>query len=191
MRNTSAMITWNKEHGVWNKKPKIKRVCPVCQVEFEIYPYKVKEGKGKYCSVACYRIATANPNRDEASLARLSPEYKKWRQSIFARDNFTCQECGVRPKWVEGHHLAAFMLTLSSTYRLEYGITLCRPCHFHVHGKELRNSNLPDYHRQITSPLIPCACGCGKVFSQYDRRGRSRCFIHGHHKHCKEVSNAI
>ena len=32
---------------------KIVKVCPVCGKEFEVYPYQLKNGKGKYCSVEC------------------------------------------------------------------------------------------------------------------------------------------
>ncbi len=31
-----------------------------------------------------------------------------------------------------------------------------------------------------TNEMIPCACGCGKAVLKYDRRGRTRSFLHGH-----------
>lgn len=41
-----------KKHPNW-KGGKIKRVCQECDKLFEVYPYKVKNGEGKFCSREC------------------------------------------------------------------------------------------------------------------------------------------
>lgn len=43
----------NLGRKVWNKKvwPVVK--CKVCGCSFSVKPHKIKDGKGKYCSVAC------------------------------------------------------------------------------------------------------------------------------------------
>ncbi len=74
---------------------------------------------------------------------RHSDEYKEWRTQIFGRDNFTCQECGVRGNWLEAHHIKRFskiiednnIVTLEQAFNcpelwdLNNGITLCDECH--------------------------------------------------------------
>lgn len=34
-------------------KPKTIRICPVCNTEFQSYPYLIKRNQGKYCSIKC------------------------------------------------------------------------------------------------------------------------------------------
>ena len=39
---------------------------------------------------------------------RNSLEYKSWRREVFVRDDFTCQNCGVRSKNITVHHIKSF-----------------------------------------------------------------------------------
>ena len=44
--------------GIQNKLySRIKIICEICRKSFLIHPYKIKEGKGKYCSCKCYAIS--------------------------------------------------------------------------------------------------------------------------------------
>lgn len=68
-----------------------------------------------------------------------SADWKKWRASVFARDLFTCKECGVRGVYIEPHHIKPVRLVgLTSTelFNTNNGITLCRPCHKKTMWKE-------------------------------------------------------
>lgn len=79
---------------------------------------------------------------------RLSEKYKQWRQDIFIRDNFTCQECGQKGGKLEAHHkksIKLFILEIKENlpllnlfdaamiyvplWDLNIGITLCKECH--------------------------------------------------------------
>lgn len=40
-------------------------------------------------------------------------EYKDWRDRVYERDNYTCQECGQKGGKLEAHHLKAFSVILS------------------------------------------------------------------------------
>lgn len=76
-------------------------------------------------------------------LIRKSVIYKLWRQAIFHKDNWTCQECGKRAGHIEAHHLKPFsqlleennIISLGQALRTEElwdinnGITLCKACH--------------------------------------------------------------
>lgn len=81
-------------------------------------------------------------------LIRHSSKYKQWRQSVFLRDDFTCQKCDERGVYLEAHHKKLFVklfndakkyLPLFDNYSacilyaplwdINNGITLCKKCH--------------------------------------------------------------
>lgn len=67
-----------------------------------------------------------------------SPEYKSWRTSIFERDNYTCQECGIRGGHLNSHHILPYRDYPKEQFSLNInnGITLCTDCHRQTYGKE-------------------------------------------------------
>lgn len=71
-------------------------------------------------------------------------KYKKWREAIFQRDNWTCQKCGKRGGTIlHPHHKRSFAsileenniktfedaLSRQALWNINDGITLCRNCH--------------------------------------------------------------
>lgn len=66
---------------------------------------------------------------------RGNKEYIAWRKSIFERDDYTCQECGVRGGYLEAHHhLIPFTKLFAEKnfkkmWDMDNGKTLCRACH--------------------------------------------------------------
>ena len=60
---------------------------------------------------------------------RHSVEYKKWRVEVFKRDNFTCQICRVRGKYLEADHIKPFSLYPELRLDISNGRTLCKTCH--------------------------------------------------------------
>ncbi len=74
---------------------------------------------------------------------RHSQKYIEWRDSIFTRDNYTCQHCGVSGCYLEVHHIKQISiimkehnittleqaLSCSELWDLNNGITLCKECH--------------------------------------------------------------
>jgi len=79
----------------------------------------------------------------------------KWNRDVKKRDNYTCQECGIRGGDLESHHIITvsyFLNILRDIYgkekvfekslkhkllwSLRNGITLCLPCHRKTMGKE-------------------------------------------------------
>jgi DNA-directed RNA polymerase subunit M/transcription elongation factor TFIIS len=68
-------------------------------------------------------------------IIRNSLLFKMWREAVFKRDNFTCQECGRKKVTLHPHHIKHFALFPDLRFELNNGITLCKKCHQEKHKK--------------------------------------------------------
>jgi 5-methylcytosine-specific restriction endonuclease McrA len=59
---------------------------------------------------------------------------KKWRRSVFKRDNFTCLDCGKVGGKLNAHHIQPWAECPELRFVLENGRTLCTNCHRKEHG---------------------------------------------------------
>ena len=55
--------------------------------------------------------------------------YKQWRTSVFERDKFTCQLCGLVGVKLQAHHIYRWAEHSDKRYDLNNGITVCVQCH--------------------------------------------------------------
>lgn len=76
---------------------------------------------------------------------------RQWISDCFHRDDFTCQECGVRGNKLNCHHIKHFSeiicewniktleeaLVCDELWDLNNGVTLCRDCHNLIHKKNV------------------------------------------------------
>lgn len=71
----------------------------------------------------------------ENTKIRHSEEYKLWRNSVYERDNYTCQICGKRcsNENIVAHHILPFADYPHLRFAINNGITLCRSCHSNLH----------------------------------------------------------
>jgi len=72
---------------------------------------------------------------------RTRAEFATWRKEVFVRDNYTCQECGVRCKSemrieLHPHHIKPLARYPELAYAIDNGKTLCSKCHWKLHKTE-------------------------------------------------------
>jgi hypothetical protein len=65
----------------------------------------------------------------ETARLRQSAEYKVWRDAVFARDRYTCRNCGKRGGALNADHIKTFSRHPDLRFDVSNGQTLCVPCH--------------------------------------------------------------
>lgn len=90
----------------------------------------------------------SKPEIEEATEARNSWEYIKWRDQVYERDGYACVMCGSKD-YIEVHHKKDFVEFPELRYELSNGITLCKQCHSKIHNsvnqkKPSDNQNKPN-----------------------------------------------
>jgi len=60
---------------------------------------------------------------------RNSKAYQDWRKAVYERDEYTCQECGVRGGILNVDHIKSFANHPALRLNIDNGRTLCLECH--------------------------------------------------------------
>ena len=138
--------------------------CKICSTEFLAEPYELS--KRKFCSAPCrrewekspeYRLAMSEVHRERVAkglhnlyrgIAQVKKDirhclqYRLWRESVFKRDNYRCQFCGIQGE-MNADHIKSFgvillendiktleqALNCAELWDVNNGRTLCVPCH--------------------------------------------------------------
>ena len=58
-----------------------------------------------------------------------SNEYSNWRDSVYQRDKYTCQNCGRVGGTLNAHHILPWEMFPDECFNITNGITLCKSCH--------------------------------------------------------------
>jgi len=74
-------------------------------------------------------------------LIRNGIEIRLWREAVFARDNWTCQNCKQRGYKLNAHHIFNFSEYPLLRTSIENGITLCEKCHKKFHKIYSKQNN--------------------------------------------------
>ena len=108
---------------------------------------QTKETRLKKSFIGKRRVAEGNHNfwkggiTPEVRRIRTSVEYKLWRDSVFIRDDYTCQWCGARcgngkKVYLHADHIQLFSTHPELRFAIDNGRTLCKECHYKRHSKK-------------------------------------------------------
>jgi hypothetical protein len=124
-----------------NRKKKTIKKCEHCGGNF--IAGRLKQ---RFCSNFCKKAKLKGAGHPrwkggkslETRRARATMEYKRWRDTVFARDNYTCQDCKRRSRAgarieINAHHIKGLAEHKECRYNLDNGITLCVECHRKIH----------------------------------------------------------
>ncbi len=76
------------------------------------------------------RLGELNPNwRGGRIRGHSGSRYKRWQIKVFERDNWTCQNCGIRGIKLNAHHIKSWENYKELRYELNNGVSLCIECH--------------------------------------------------------------
>ena len=117
----------------FSQRKRITRPCKICGDDFTVRVSEVK--KYLTCSHQCWlenKKGTGNPNYRHGNRPgdRSGKEYKSWRNSVYERDDYTCQMCGKRGGELHADHIKPWAYFESLRYKISNGRTLCVPCHY-------------------------------------------------------------
>ena len=142
-----------KGHGAYRTKEQYakadKSIFATKEYREKMRKIALKRGYGKWMKgmkrpkEVGEKIAKANtgrrkkdPKTPEWKRIRCSKSWLKWRKEVFERDDYTCQECGIRNKKGLGktielnpHHIKSVKNYPNLVFEVDNGITLCRSCH--------------------------------------------------------------
>ncbi len=91
-----------------------------------------------------------NPTTPLHQLIRNCFKYRQWRDDIYTRDDFTCQNCNKRGGYLHAHHNKKWFSIIlkensittlkqaencAEIWSLNNGLTLCKKCHKKLHKK--------------------------------------------------------
>lgn len=140
------------KYGNRNKRRAFEKPCNVCGKMFRVIPARIEDGRGKYCSKACYSVVMKGSKRgivhseetriklSQMRIGELNPAFKHGlsnnakrykglfsrliKEKILTRDNHECVECFTNKSLVV-HHLDENPLN----NEFNNLITVCRSCH--------------------------------------------------------------
>ncbi|WP_315114558.1 hypothetical protein [uncultured Clostridium sp.] len=121
--------------------------CAYCDKKFKIWKSRLNKSERIYCSIECKNKGWGkyysgenspawNPSLTDKDriLQRHYPEYYKWRDLVYSRDEYICKCCGDnRGHNLNAHHIYNYMEHEELRLEVNNGITLCDKCHKEFH----------------------------------------------------------
>ena len=116
----------------------IKCRCLLDDNIWEITPHNLLKGRG--CPECAKRNFQGENNPrwnptitdEEREIGRNYSDYKEWRESVFKRDNYTCQVTGKQGRLV-AHHLYSYDINKEKRLDIDNGITILEEIHRKFH----------------------------------------------------------
>lgn len=135
-------------HPRWNGEGSIEIECSQCGKEIERKRWHVEGSEHLFCSRDCYAKWQSENGGGEnhwnwqggvsrENHRRETPEYIEWREEVYKRDHFTCQDCDKHcgSNNIVAHHIKSYAEYPELRFDIDNGVTLCRSCHKKRHKK--------------------------------------------------------
>jgi endogenous inhibitor of DNA gyrase (YacG/DUF329 family) len=124
-------------HGKYRSEKHQKSLtCDNCGDEFERNVGNITSNN-VYCSKECF--GESNRGDDNSTWTgggnrfHQTREARVWRESVFERDDYTCQDCGERGGKLNAHHIIRVSDNEDKATDVDNGVTLCIECHAQRH----------------------------------------------------------
>ena len=118
-------IPWNKGRNNWG----IIINCFQCKKEIRIKRYRIKRSQYIHCSKECSNKTQDKGKSSLMQKIKASKKWKIWRETIFKRDNYTCQFCKRKGGELHPDHIKPKALYPELIFDINNGRTLCKDCH--------------------------------------------------------------
>ena len=89
-----------------------------------------------YLEIINNRVVLISGTRPKEKDRRKTPVYKHWRDSVFKRDKYTCQQCGNIGGNLNAHHIKTYKNYPKMRLDIDNGTTMCMECHRIEHRNE-------------------------------------------------------
>lgn len=125
----------NEEQSILEHQIMLNCTCS-CGNKLIVRGQYLKNGSVKTCgNRSIHRLGENNSNwrggsTTEYEKQRKSNSYDIWRDSVYAKDWYTCQCCGSTMNKKHAHHLLNFSNNEELRFDVLNGITLCEKCHY-------------------------------------------------------------
>ncbi len=120
---------------------KFTKKCKNCNKDFWITSRNKRTVK--YCSEKCRKEGFPKKeehnnfkkelDRSYRARHRLYYENTVWRNSVFKRDDYTCQVCNKKGFKIQAHHIENYSSNKEKRFDINNGVTLCIDCHKKFH----------------------------------------------------------
>lgn len=130
----------------WKGGP-VKRICETCGNEFEVFICRIKEGKGRFCSIKCFSEWQSKHYRGENSprwlggisfapyCEKFDFAFKEYIREKFGRVCFLCQKTEAKNRRkLDVHHVNYDKECLCNDNLTCQFVPLCRSCNSKVNG---------------------------------------------------------
>lgn len=144
LRNLSKSLEGNKLSKETKKKISQANKGKIRTIEFKNYLSKISKGR-KFSEQTRKKLSKAikgekngnwkNGISSKNERIREGIEYRLWRESVFARDNWTCQKTKIRGEILHPHHIKNFSDYPELRFAINNGITLSEKAHREFHKK--------------------------------------------------------
>ena len=145
-----------------------------CGNEIVVDNYSLKTGHTKSCGcLQSENFQGAKVNKGDKhgnwqggvsgkrNRAMQSTKYRRWREDVYKRDNYTCQKCKQIGYQLNAHHVFSYSEHKNKRYDIFNGVTFCKDCHFSFHKiygrKKINQDQLKKFcncnDQKINNPL--------------------------------------